>query len=46
MRCQPPLPSAVTGTVATDEDDDDDDDGVFGASYTMRGRIGVDSEVE
>ena len=46
MRCPPPLPSAVTGAVATDEDDDDDDDGVCGASYTTRGRIGVDSDVE
>ena len=45
MGCPPPLPSAVTGAVATDEDDDDDD-GVFGVSYTKRGRIGVDSEVE
>ena len=46
MRCPPPLPSAVTGAVATDEDDDDDEDGVFGASYTTRGGIGVGCEVE
>ena len=46
MRCPPPLPSAVTGAVATDEVDDDDDDGMFGASYTTRGHICVDSEVE
>ena len=46
IRCPPPLPSAVTGAVATDEDGDNGDDGVFGASYTTRERIGVDSEVE
>ena len=46
MHCPPPFPSAVTGAVAMDEDDDDDDDGVFGASYTTRGRLGVGSKVE
>ena len=46
MRCPPPLPSAVTGTVAANEDDGEDDDGVLGASYTTRGHLGIESEVE
>ena len=45
MHCPPRLPSAATGDFGADEDEDGDD-GVFGASYTKWGCIGVDSEAE
>ena len=46
-RLPPPSHSVTAGAVATDEDEDDeDDDGVWVASDTKRGRIGVDGEAD